>query len=92
MVKITNRLKPEQWSLIVKAATSHAKQKKVIDLSSAMDLVDETPSSNIEIVDGNFDSNPEVDLDDEDLDPDDEDLNADGPNSGSDIDMQNDSD
>jgi hypothetical protein len=86
MVKITNGLKPEQWSLIIKAAASHVKQKKVIDLSMAID-VDKTPSSDIEIVDGNFNSNLEVDLDNEDS-------NADGPwaNSRSDINMENDSD
>jgi hypothetical protein len=87
MVKIANRLKPEQWSLIIKAATSHAKQKKVIDLSLAIDLVDKTPSSDIEIVDGDFDSDPEVYSDDEDSNAD-----SDGPNSGSDIDMHNGSD
>ena len=85
MVRIAKKLKLEQWSLIINAATSHTKQKKVIDMSLAIDLVDETPSSDIEVVDGDFDSDPEVDSDDEDS-------NADGPNSGSDIDMQYDSD
>ena len=88
MVKIANRLKPEQWSLIIQAATSHAKQKKVINLSMANDLMDKTLSSNIEIINGDFDSDPEMDLE---VDSVDEDSNADGSNSSSDIDMENDS-
>ena len=81
MVKMANALKPDQWSKIIEAAVSHAKQRKVVESGLVIDLMDTAQSLDIEIVDGNDDS--DLELDDGDMDN--EAKTVDFPNSGSDV-------
>ena len=87
MVKMANALKPDQWSKITEAAVGR-ETGKVVESGLVIDLMDTAQSLDIEIVDGNDDS--DLELDDGDMDN--EAKTVDFPNSGSDVNMQDDSD